>query len=246
VTVRRQVPSRSPLALRLIHATVFLSFAAGVLIAALPEWRQGVFALGRPYHAGPPPRALLLLGSVLAVSGAAGLLVALARSRSAPLGISWLILAGAGAAVLGAARSPSPESPSELSVNTGLIQLGQRVQLAMVGQLQERGEVPVAREPWQKALDQVAPAESLIRTRTFRQVPPQVIRVETPEARPEPLVPGALLLYVSRDGASFELRLVGLAEGLPRVLVDDTGAAVVLHGLYNPDLPVGGPGTPEN
>jgi hypothetical protein len=64
-----------------------------------------------------------------------------------------------------------------------------------------------------------------------------VVRVETPEARPEPLLPGALLLHVSPDGAAFELRLVGLGEGQPQVLRDETGAAVVLRGLYNPDLP---------
>ncbi len=237
MTDRREAPGRSPLALRLIHAAVFLAFAAGVMAAALPEWRHGVLALGRPYHAGPPPRALLVLGSALAVSGALGLLVALARGRSAPLGASWLILGGAGAAVLGSAGSPPPERPTEPAVNIALIHLGQRVQLAMVERLQTRGEVPVAPEPWQQVLDQAAPAKGHVRTRTFRQVPPRVLRVETPEARPEPLVPGSLLLFVSPDGASFELRLVGLSQGRPWLLRDDTGAPVVLHGLYNPELP---------
>jgi hypothetical protein len=237
VTVSREAPGRSPLALRWIHAAVFLAFAAGVVAAALPEWQHAVFALGRPFHSGLPPRALLLLGSMMAASGAVGLLVALARGRSAPLGLSWLILGGVGAAVLGAAGNPAPQRPSELAVNTALIHLGQGVQLAMVERLQTRGEVPVALEPWQEALARMAPAESRVRTRTFRQVRPQVMRVETPEARPEPLVPGALLLHVSPDGASFELRLVGLSEGHPSVLVDDTGAPVVLRGLYNPELP---------
>ncbi|WP_224245662.1 hypothetical protein [Hyalangium gracile] len=242
MTGRSEAPGRSPPGLRLIHAAIFLAIAAGVVAAAVPEWRQGLFALGRPYHAGPPPRALLVLGSVLAAAGGAGLLVALARGRSAPLGVSWLILGSAGVAVLGAAGSPPREFPSELALNTRLIQLGQRVQAFMVGQLQERGEVPVAHEPWQEALARAAPAESPIRTRSFRQVPPQVVRVRTPEARPEPLVPGSLLLWVSPDGAAFELRLVGLEGGLPRVLVDDAGAPVVLHGLYNPNLPdPGGP-----
>ncbi len=214
MSARREAPGRSPLALRLIHGSLFLAIAAGVMAAAFPEWQQGMAALQLAYHAGSPPRVLLVVGSVLAVAGALALLAALVRGLSAPLGVSWLILGGAGAAVLGAAASAPPEHPSELSVNTGLIQLGQRLQLAMVGRLQERGEVPVAREPWQEALEHVAPAESPIRTRTFRQVPPQVIRVETPEARPQPLVPGSLLLFVSPDGAAFELRLVGLSAGL--------------------------------
>lgn len=237
MTVRREAAGRSPLALRLIHVAVFLAFAAGVVAAALPEWRHGVFALGRPYHVGSPPEALLVLGSALAVVGAAGLLVALARGRSAPLAVSWLILGGAGAAVLGSAGSPPPERSSELSANTALIQLGQRVQLAMVDQLQQRGEVPVARGPWQETLDRLAQSQRPFRTRTFQPVPPQVIQVQTPEARPEPLLPGSLLLFVSPDGASFELRLVGLAEGRPQVLRDETGAPVVLRGLYNPNLP---------
>jgi hypothetical protein len=223
--------------LRLIHVAVFLAFAAGAVAAALPEWRHGVFALGRPYHVGAPPQALLALGSVLAAAGAAGLLVALARNRSAPLQASWLILGGAGAAVLGTAGSPSPERPSELFANTALIQLGQGVQRAMVDQLHQRGEVPVARDPWQETLERVPPARSPFRTRTFQRVPPQVWKGETPEARPEPLVPGALLLFVSPDGASFELRLVGLLDGRPQVLADETGGPVVLRGLYNPDLP---------
>src|SRR5690606_26341400 len=144
VTVRREAPGRSPLALRLIHAAVFLAFAAGAVAAALPEWRHGVSALGRPYHTGSPPRVLLLLGAVLAVAGAAGVLLALVRGRSAPQGSSWLILGGAGAAVLGAAGSPPPERPSEIAANTALIQHGQSLQRAMVDRLQERGEVPVA------------------------------------------------------------------------------------------------------
>ncbi len=237
MTVRREAPGRSPLALRLIHAAVFLAFAAGAVAAALPEWRHGVFALGRPFHTGAPPRALLILGSMLAATGAAGLLLALVRGRSAPQGNSWLILGGAAAVVLGTAGRPPPERPSELAANTALIHLGQGLQRAMVERLQQHGEVPVAIEPWQGTLDQMPPPRHPFRTRTFQQVTSQVWKVETPESRPEPLLPGSLLLFVSPDGASFELRLVGLSDGRPQVLVDHTGAPVTLRGLYNPDLP---------
>jgi hypothetical protein len=237
VTVRREAPGHSPLGLRLIHAAVFLAFAAGAVAAALPEWRHGVFALGRPYHTGSPPRALLLLGSVLAAVGAAGLLLALARSRSAPRYNSWLILGGAAATVLGTAGRPPPERPSELAANTALIHFGQGLQRAMVDRLQQQGEVPVAPGPWQETLEQLPPPRHPFRTRTFRQVTSQVWKVETPESHPEHLLPGSVLLFVSPDGASFELRLVGLREGRPAPLVDDTGAPVTLRGLYNPDLP---------
>lgn len=237
MTVRREAPGRSPLALRLIHAAIFLAFAAGTVAAALPEWRHGVFALGRPFHTGSPPRALLILGSMAAATGAAGLLLSLARARSAPLGISWLILGGAGATVLGTAGSPPPERPSEISANTALIQFGQGLQRAMVDRLQQHGEVPVALGPWQETLDRMPPARHPFRTRTFQQVTSQVWKGETAESHPEPLLPGSVLLFVSPDGASFELRLVGLVDGRPQVLVDDTGAPVTLRGLYNPDRP---------
>ena len=242
MTVRREAQGRSPLALRLIHAALFLAFAAGAVAAAVPEWRQVVFALERPYHAGAPPRVLLALGSVVAATGALGLLAFLVRGRSAPLSASWLILGGAGLTVLGAALSPPSEPVSELALNTRLLQLGQRVQLVMVGELQEKGEVPTAREPWQAALERIAPIQSPLRTRLFQQVPLQVLQVPAPEDRPEPLTPGTLLLYVSSDGASFELRLVGLAQDAPQVLGDETGAPVVLRGLYNPDVPATSPG----
>src|SRR5205085_736898 len=100
---------------------------------------------------------------------------------------SWLILGGAGLTVLGAALSPASEPVSELALNTRLLQLGQRVQLVMVGELQEHGEVPTAREPWQAALERIAPVQSPLRTRLFQQVPLQVLQVPAPEARPEPL-----------------------------------------------------------
>jgi hypothetical protein len=237
VSHRREPPGPSPWGLRLIHAAVFLAFAASVIVTGLPEWRHTVVALGRPYHVGEPPRAFLLLGSAVATAGALSLLASLVRGRSAPQFSSWLILGGLVVGMFGASGPLPPVRLSETAANTELIQVGQRVQVTMVSQLQERGEVPVTREPWQSALEQQVSAPRWPRSRDFRPVPPQVVLVATPEARPEPLVPGSLLLHVSPDGAAFELRLVGLEDGRPKVLVDETGAAVVLHGLYNPDLP---------
>ncbi len=237
MSAQREPPGRSPWGLRLIHTAVFLAFAAAVGVTASVEWRHAVAALGRPFHVGEPPRAFLLLGSALALAGAVSLLASLVRGRSAPQASSWLILAGLVAGIFGASGPLPPVRPSEVAANTELIQVGQRVQALMVSQLQELGEVPVALEPWQRAFEQAASPIRWPRTRDFRPVPPRVVQVATPEARPEPLTPGALLLHVSPDGAAFELRLVGLEEGKPMVLVDETGAAIVLRGLYNPDLP---------
>jgi hypothetical protein len=238
VTAGGEAQGRSSLGLRLVHAAVFLAFAAGVVVAALSEWRHGVLVLGQPFHVGEPPRAFLLLGSVLAVVGAVSVLVALARGRSAPQVSSWLILSGLVAGMYGASGPLPPVRPSEHSVNIGFIETAQRVQLLMVSQLQELGEVPVAHEPWQRALDQISPsALHWARTRQFKPVPPQVVLVDTPEALPRQLIPGSLLLHLSPDGAAFEMRLVGLSQGQPQVLKDETGVDLVLRGLYNPDLP---------
>ncbi|SEM08285.1 hypothetical protein SAMN05444354_11193 [Stigmatella aurantiaca] len=228
---------RSPAVLRWLHALVFFGFAAGAVAAAHPDWRHLFSALRVPYHLGTPPRPVLLLGSVLAGAGGARLAWALVRGRSAPLMASWLILGGGVSAVLGAAGSSPPEPPSEPAFNIALIQWGQRVQRAMVGELQTRGEVPTAEAPWHAALEHAGTARIPVRNQGFRQVPLQALRTASPEARPEPLVPGSMLVYVSPDGAAFELRLVGLERGQPAVLRDDTGAALVLRGLYNPDLP---------
>jgi hypothetical protein len=213
------------------------------MAAAHADWRHLVSALRVPYHLGTPPRPVLLLGSVLAGAGGAVLAWALVRGRSAPLAASWLILGGGVCAVLGAAGSPPPEPPSESAFNIALIQWGQRVQRAMVGQLQERGEVPTAEGPWRAELERAGTVRIPVRGPSFRQALPQALMAASPEAQPEPLVPGSLLVYVSPDGAAFELRLVGLGQGQPMVLRDDTGAVLILRGLYNPDLP-GAPADP--
>jgi hypothetical protein len=243
VTGRPAASGRSPPVLRWLHALVFFGFAAGALAAAQPDWQHLFSALRTPYHLGNPPRPVLLLGSVLAGAGGLRLAWALVRGRSAPLLASWLILGGGVSAVLGAAGSPPPAPPSEAAFNIALIQWGQGVQRAMVGELQTRGEVPTAEAPWHAAISRAGTSRIPVRSQGFRQVLPPSPRTATPEALPEPLVPGSLLVYVSPDGAAFELRLVGLARGQPVVLRDDTGAVLVLRGLYNPELPQA-PATP--
>jgi hypothetical protein len=233
----------SPLGLRLVHAAIFLAFAAAVVAAAVPEWRHLAAALGQPFHVGEPPRWPLLGACVLAAAGALRLLWGLVRGRSAPLWASAAILLGFVGTVAGGARGPAAER-SEDAANLAFLRTARRVHLAMVQELQARGEVPVAPGPWRQALEAAGPRADRVRTRAFRPVPPELVWLSSEEARPEPLVPGALWVHVSPDGASFTLRAVGLRAGQPSLLPDEDGAVLVLRGLYNPELPPS-PAVPE-
>jgi hypothetical protein len=66
-----------------------------------------------------------------------------------------------------------------------------------------------------------------------------------PDTLPEqPLVPGQLLAWVSADGVTFELRLVGFGAEGPALLRHPDGSPLVLKGLYNPELqPASAPAT---
>lgn len=243
MTGRSAAAAPSPLGLRLLHAAVFLAFAAGVGAAALPEWRHLAHALGQPFHVGEPPRWLVLAACLLAAAGALRLLWGLARGRSAPLWASGLVLLG----VLGTMAGGRPGAPTERSeeaANLAFLRTARRVHLAMVQQLQAHGEVPVAPESWRQALEAAGPRSDRVRTRAFRAVPPQVVWLASEAALPEPLVPGALGVYVSPDGAAFTLRPVGMRAGSPSLLLDEGGAPLVLRGLFNPDLPPS-PDVPE-
>jgi hypothetical protein len=220
-----------------VHAAVFLAFAAGVAVAAAPEWRHLARALGQPFHAGAPPRAPLLAGSLLAAAGALSLGWGLARGRSAPLGASGAILLG----VVGTLAAGEPRgveaTRSEVAVNLDLLRLARRVHLDMVGELQTHGGAPVEPEAWRRALRRAGGEAWRVRTRAFQPVPAQVVWLPSEQALPEPLVPGALAVHVTPDGVGFSVRVVGLEAGHPALLRDDQGAPLLLRGLYNPDLP---------
>ena len=240
--VRGRAGDTSPWGLRLVHAGVFLALAAVPLGAAFPEWRHVLGALSRPFHAGEPPRWLLLVASVSAAVGAARLLVGLAGRRSAPLWASVAVLAGV-AVTLASGRTP-PAERSEQRANLAFLASARSVHLEMVRQLQDSAEVPVEPGPWQAALERAWREDARVRDRAFQPVPPRVVRVAEPEARAERAVPGDLWLFVTPDGVSFSLRVVGLEAGQPVLLRDDTGGPLVLRGLFNPDLPDAEPSAP--
>jgi hypothetical protein len=199
----------SPLGLRLVHAAVFLAFAAGVASAALPEWRHLAHALGQPFHVGAPPRWLALAASLLAAAGT--------LASGSPRGLE--------------------ETRSESAANLDFLRVARRVHLAMVQELQAHGGAPVDVEAWRRALHQAGAREPRVRTRGFQPVEPQVLWLPSEEALPEPLLPGALAVHVTPEGVGFSMRVVGLEQGRPTLLKDERGATLELRGLYNPDLP---------
>ncbi|MBJ6764013.1 hypothetical protein JGU66_24840 [Myxococcaceae bacterium JPH2] len=222
--------------LRWVHAIIFLGLAALVFGAAFPEWQYLGEVAGWPYHVGEPPRGVLLVGSVLTAVGVLRLGVALVRSASAPLWASVGILLGVLATMLTGSWGP-PQERSERAANLAILSSARRVHLRWVGVLQEEGEVPASREPWEESLAAVTQTASRVSDRFFRRVPPRLVWLSAPDARPTPLVPGDVWVFVSPDGIAFEVRAVGVEDGQPVFLHDETGAPVVLRGLFNPDLP---------
>ncbi len=237
MTARSEVGQPSPLGLRLVHAALFLAFAAGVGVVALPEWTHLVHALGQPFHVGAAPRWLVLLGSVLAAVGTARLGWELARGRSAPLWASGVILLGVMSALAGGDPRGLEMSRSEVAANIELLRVARRVHLQMVHELQTHGETPLSQDVWRTALQQAGGGEAWASTRAFRAIRPQIAWLPSESALPDPLVPGQLAVHVTPDGVAFSVRLVGLEEGRPVLLKDDQGGTLLLRGLYNPDLP---------
>ncbi|MFY2557732.1 hypothetical protein ACN469_08900 [Corallococcus terminator] len=237
MTTRSEVGAASPLWLRLLHAAVFLAMAAGVVYVAVAEWRHVAQVLAQSFHPGPPPRWTLLAGSLLAVVSGLRLVWGLVRGRSAPLWASATVLLSVVGAVGAGDGRLLKETRSEEAVNLSLLRVARRVHLSMVQELQAHGEAPTDEESWRKALAAAGPNHEQLRTRALRPVPVQIVWLESEEARPPSLVPGALWVHVTPDGVGFSIRMVGLREGEPVLLRDERDRELVLRGLYNPDLP---------
>ena len=237
MTTRSEVGARSPLALRLVHAVIFLGMAGGVLVVSKPEWSHLLHAMNQPFHAGAAPRVPLLVGSVAALVGAVWILGCLLSGRSSSLWASGAILLSIAGTVAGGNGRGLTENRSEEAANLALLRVARRVHLAMVQELQAHGEAPVDPTVWQQALANATPRDDVFRTREFEPLPMRLRWLEADDAKPEPLVPGTLWAYVTPDGIGFSLRMVGLLKGRPAWLPDDRGQELVLRGLYNPDLP---------
>ncbi len=237
MTDRSTVGAPSPLGLRLVHAAAFLAMAGGVLYVSVPEWRHVVGVLGHAFHVGPLPRWTLLGGSVVAVLAVLRLVWALVRGHSAPLWASGAVLVAVVGAVAAGDGRPLREARAEETANLSILRVGRRVHLTMVQELQAHGEVPTERGDWSAALEVAGPVNDRVRTRELSAVPMRLEWLESDDDRPATLVPGALWVHVTPDGVGFSVRMVGLREGEPAMLLDERGRELILRGLYNPDLP---------
>jgi hypothetical protein len=237
VTARAQRVSERTGGLRIVYAVVFLGLAASALAAAWPELTQLYVGLGRPYHFGAPPRPLPLLGAGLVLLGLGVVGAAWARGRSAPLWASVVILVAAVLPMFGL-WGEVPQGRSWAAADRVILDVGHALQRRMVDVLQQRGEVPLDEATWQVALAEVAgPTPSPARDRSFQRLPWRVQRIPEPTARPDPLVPSTLLVWVASEGEAFQIHPVGFSPGgQVAPLADDQGVPVVLRGTFNPDM----------
>ncbi len=229
--------AESPPALRLVHAAVFCLFASAAFGLSLPELEHLVTALSGAFHSGDAPRPASIAGALLAGLGMAVILIWLLRSRSAPLWASGLVLVGLCLALTGAMVGV-PQARSPAGANLTILKTAQSLQARMVQVLQGKGEVPRALDAWGPEFKEAAVLPSPVRRRNFDGVPFALAQVPEKDAVPAALTPGLVLVWVSPDGAAFELRAVGFdGQGVPAVLTDDKGEVLALTGTYNPELP---------
>ena len=232
----------SPAGLRLIHAIVFLGFAASTLAAVYPEFLQLAAAWQQPFHAGTPPSPLAIAAGVTAAAVALLIAVNLVRRRSTSLVASAFLLAAFGSALVFRAQE-APTRRTWQGADLALLEVARGLHLKMVEQLQRDAEVPRDTAAWEKALTEAArkvspDGLSPIRSRSFKAQPYGLIRMAGQGAVPAGLAPASVVFWVSDDGVNFELTPVGLlSDGAVGPLVDERGTRVVLKGVFNPDLP---------
>ncbi len=225
------------LGLRVVYGVVYLGLAAAAVAAALPELSQLLFALSRDFHFGTPPRPAALLGVGLVAVGLGVVILRWSRGGDAPLWASGLVLLAAALPVLGMWREV-PQGRSWAAADKAILDVAHLVQRQMVDRLQSEGEVPRALAPWQNVLGEVTKNRaSPVLDRSFARVPYALERIPEPNARPQPLRPGTLLVYVAPEGEAFEIYPVGFSpEGDVAPLADEGGNPVVLRGTFNPEM----------
>lgn len=230
----------APLALRLIHGVVFLGLAAATLAAAQIELLQLQRVLAQPWTSGTLPLPVPLAAAAGAGGCAVAFVACLTTGRSAPLGLS-LVMVGAFVGAL-LSRENEVAGRTHFGGNLPLVRLMDGVHAEVRSELQQRGEAPAGLADWKERVERSAkrlyPPEgrSLFHRRFAAAAPFGVQLIATEEANPADAVPGTVLVYVSADQASFTLLGVGLDERGKAVRIrDPEGKLVQFKGVFNPD-----------
>ncbi|WNG46409.1 hypothetical protein F0U60_21525 [Archangium minus] len=215
---------------------MFGGFTALCLVANWPELEHLVRTQLQPFHAGPPPRPVLLLAVLAAVVGMTVVLVQAVRGRSARLQWSLLIL-GALVLSLWGNREGLVAGRTADSANLKILQVARELHGRTVDTLQARGAAPEDVDSWQATLEQVSHGlPTPVRTRSFASLPFVIQKVASPDALPAEAPPGTLLLYVMQGGVAYEIHPVGVSpSGKPWRLREPGGEPLVFRGAFNPD-----------
>lgn len=228
--VQRRADTRAaaPLALRVLHALVFLALGGFALARSWPEWRHLARAVSAPLHWGTPPSPPLLLAGLLALVGIVALVVALARRRPPPLRLSLPLLA---ACLLALAPATGPEERRIDSANAALLSCARELKTQMHESAQALGSVP-GEAAWRRELQAVCP--QTLRDRTFTSRPP-ALNWLAEERVPVGATAGTLSVYRSPDGVRFGLHPTGWnPSGDPIPLPDARGEPLWFKGAFLP------------
>lgn len=235
---------KSPLALRIVHALVFLGLASAAMALGNDELRQLRFAWRSTFHFGHPPAVLPIIGAGLGAAGALLILVHFARGRSVPLWASMLPLFGVALGYAG--RVNEPPRRTHFAANLDVLAAARQLHRLQLEKLQTQAIIPVEKGDWEAALAALQLPKSPARDRAFQLLPFQIAMLQARGADPTGAPPGTIGVWVSPDGAEFELRAVGFdANKAVAPLRDDAGQAIVLMGTYNPELKDSAPERPR-
>lgn len=236
---RPQKAGDSPFGLRLLHALFFLAIVVPVAIAtSWLELSQLFAAVTSKYVCGSPPLPLPIFGALCGAVCAALLLFFFVKGKSAPLWVSLVGLAGAACSVVGMHAAEARRSC--IGANVDVLAAARQLHQLQVDRLQRTGFMPGNEVLWQEALSGLKLPPPQFRTRTLQQLPWKLVRTEEPNASAAGLAPGTLMVWVSKDGVTFEIKPVGVIQGDAAVLVDDEKAPIILKGTFNPEVPGAG------
>ena len=232
---------KTPIAVRLLHAVVFLAIAAGAVATTRVEWLQLLRCFTGPWHAGSPPFWPAVLGATVSAGGAAVLVLRLAQRRAVTLFVSAAI--GVGFLVSLSVKAGVPARRSVEAANLALLEAARAMHRELGQKLQNEAIASNDLAEWNAALavgaDGLEPKGSAFRDRLFRSVP-FTVRFVAAGFDGANTPPGTVGVWLSDDRAEYTVALVGLSPGGQAALLpDDLGQPIKLRGVFNPDIGAG-------